>query len=200
MSGKDDEIRLALCGDVMLARGIDQILRYPGDPTIIRRHPNNANDYVRMAERASGKLPDHRDVDYVWGDALAEFEAFAPDLRSINLETAITAQGKPWPRKPIRYRMEPRNIEVLTAARIDFCSLANNHVMDWAYVGMAETILALAKAGIACAGAGRDRRYAAAPAILEVPDKGRVIVVSLATLSTIFRRSGPREWNGRGSI
>ena len=27
-------IRLALCGDVMLGRGVDQILPYPGDPTL----------------------------------------------------------------------------------------------------------------------------------------------------------------------
>lgn len=113
----------------------------------------------------------------------SEFDAFAPDLRLINLETAITAQGKPWPMKPIQYRMNPQNIDVLTCAKIDFCSLANNHVMDWGYVSLGDTMKALARAGIARAGAGRDRGRAAAPAILNAPGTGRAIVVSLTMLS-----------------
>jgi poly-gamma-glutamate synthesis protein (capsule biosynthesis protein) len=77
--------------------------------------------------------------------------------------------------------MNPRNIEVLSRARIDFCALANNHVQDWGQEGMADTIDTLRGVGIACAGAGTNRRRAAAPAILNVPCKGRVVVVSLAT-------------------
>lgn len=190
MTAKDGQIRLALCGDVMLGRGIDQMLPYPGDPVIPRRYPTSALDYVHLAERTNGPVPANRDVNYVWGDALAEFDAFAPDLRLINLETAITAQGKPWPGKPVRYRMEPRNIEVLSVAQIDFCSLANNHVMDFAYVSLGDTMKALRDAVIAWAGAGRNRARAAAPAILEVENKGRVIVVSLATASGHV----PVEW------
>jgi len=192
MSAEAAEIRLVLCGDVMLGRGVDQILPHPGDPTIhfSRSGVKNANHYVQLAERKHGTIPAVRGFDYVWGDALAEFEAFSPDLRLINLETAITARGKPWPWKPIQYRMEPRNIEVLTTARIDFCSLANNHVMDWGYVSLSETIQALVRAGIARAGAGRDRTHAAAPAILPVPGKGRVVVVSFATASS----KTPSEW------
>ena len=147
---------------------IPAIRRFTG-PT-----PTTPTDYVQLAERKHGPIPAVRGFDYVWGDALAEFDAFAPDLRLINLETAITAQGKPWPRKPIHYRMNPQNIDVLVRAKIDFCSLANNHVMDWGYVSMGDTMKALASAGIARAGAGRDRARAAAPAILHVPGKGRV--------------------------
>jgi poly-gamma-glutamate capsule biosynthesis protein CapA/YwtB (metallophosphatase superfamily) len=183
MSAGADDIRLALCGDVMLGRGVDQILPYPGDPTLYSPFADNAKVYVQLAERKHGPIPAVRGFDYVWGDALSEFAAFAPDLRLINLETAITAQGKPWPKKPIQYRMNPQNIDVLTCAKIDFCALANNHVMDWGYVGMGDTMKALARAGIARAGAGRDRGRAAAPAILNVPGKGRAIVVSLTMLS-----------------
>ena len=183
MSSDGADIRLALCGDVMLGRGVDQILPYPGDPTLYGPYADNANHYVQLAERKHGPIPAVRRFDYVWGDALAEFDAFAPDLRLINLETAITAQGKPWPRKPIHYRMNPQNIDVLVRAKIDFCSLANNHTMDWGYASLGETMKALANAGIARAGAGRDRARAAAPALLHVPGKGRAIVVSLTTLS-----------------
>ena len=176
------DIRLALCGDVMLGRGIDQILPHPGDPTLYGPYAD-AKRYVRLAERKHGPIPVERGFDYVWGDALAEFEAFEPDLRLINLETAITAQGKPWPGKSIQYRMNPQNIDVLRCAKIDFCALANNHIMDWGYVSMGETAKTLATAGIAWAGCGRNRARAAAPAVLNVPGKGRAIVVSMATLS-----------------
>jgi poly-gamma-glutamate synthesis protein (capsule biosynthesis protein) len=183
-------LRLALCGDVMLGRGIDQILRYPGDPTLYGPYGNSARMYVALARRANGPVPEDREVDYVWGDALAELDAFSPDLRLINLETAITAGGKPWPGKPIQYRMAPRNVEVLTAARIDFCSLANNHVLDWAYVSLGETMKTLRDADIAHAGAGRNSARAAAPAILRVANKGRVIVTAFATASGHI----PAEW------
>jgi poly-gamma-glutamate capsule biosynthesis protein CapA/YwtB (metallophosphatase superfamily) len=50
-------MRLFLCGDVMTGRGVDQILRHPGDPRVHERYVDNAIDYVRLAERASGAIP-----------------------------------------------------------------------------------------------------------------------------------------------
>jgi poly-gamma-glutamate capsule biosynthesis protein CapA/YwtB (metallophosphatase superfamily) len=185
MSADPARLRLALCGDVMLGRGIDQILPHPGNPAIYVSQNGimDANVYVRAAEQRHGAIPGDRRFDYVWGDALTVFANFAPDLRLINLETAITAQGKPWPNKWIHYRMNPRNVAVLVHANIDFCSLANNHVMDWGYVGLAETMNTLATAGITRAGAGRNRAHASSPAIMSVPGKGRAIIVSFAMLS-----------------
>jgi len=196
MSMQGGDIRLALCGDVMLGRGIDQILPHPGEPTPCgtRQFANNAKDYVVMAERRNGALPADRDLDYVWGDALEEFERFGADLRLVNLETSITKSSEPWPAKPIAYRMNPQNVGVLTRAGIDFCALANNHVMDFRYTGLGETIAALANAGVAFAGAGRNRREAAAPAILPIAGKGRVIVSSLTMLSG----HAPVQWAAGG--
>jgi poly-gamma-glutamate capsule biosynthesis protein CapA/YwtB (metallophosphatase superfamily) len=79
---------------------------------------------------------------------------------------------------------------VLTRARIDFCSLANNHVMDWGYGSFGETTKALSAARIAWAGAGRDRSEAALPAILPLARKGRVLVLSMTMLSG----HTPAEW------
>ncbi len=144
----------------------------------------DANGYVELARKKNGPLPGDRDAGYVWGDALAEFDALNPDLRLINLETAITAHDQPWPEKSIHYRMHPRNVGVLTRARIDFCALANNHVLDWGYPGLEETMETLDQAGIRHAGAGLDRGRASEPVNLDVPGKGRVIVVSMATPSS----------------
>ena len=74
--------------------------------------------------------------------------------------------------------MHPGNIDCITAARIDLCCLANNHILDWGYDGLAETLRTLDPAGIAHVGAGRNAAEAAAPAVLDVPRKGRVLVFS----------------------
>jgi len=68
--------------------------------------------------------------------------------------------------------MNPANISCLTAAGIDVCALANNHVLDWGYDGLAETLRILEKAGIKTAGAGSDLTTASAPAVVHVSGKG----------------------------
>jgi poly-gamma-glutamate capsule biosynthesis protein CapA/YwtB (metallophosphatase superfamily) len=176
-----DSIRLFLCGDVMTGRGIDQVLPHPTDPTLHEPYIGDARSYVERAESVNGAIPRPVEFDYIWGDALAELDCAGVDLRIINLETSITSSEDYWRDKEIHYRMHPRNIDCITAARIDCCCLANNHVLDWGYDGLAETLRTLDAAGIAHTGAGRDAVEAAAPAVLEVPGKGRVLVFSYAS-------------------
>jgi len=166
---------LFLCGDVMTGRGIDQILPHPSRPQLFEPYVRSAKEYVELAERANGPITRPVDLAYVWGDALEELDAMRPDARIINLETAITTAEDAWPGKGIHYRMHPANIGVLTTARIDCCALANNHVLDWGYDGLAETLATLHVAGIRTAGAGADEIEAAAPAILDLSHGGRVL-------------------------
>ena len=168
---------LFLCGDVMTGRGIDQILPHSCDPQLHEPYIRDARDYVRLAERANGTVEQPVDPAYPWGVALPELAHAAPDVRIINLETAITTSDSYWP-KGINYRMHPANIACLTAAGVDCCVLANNHVLDWGYTGLEETLATLDAAGIRRAGAGRDAGEAQAPAVLPVPGKGRVLVFS----------------------
>ena len=114
----------------------------------------------------------------------------APDLRVINLETSITRSDEYWRNKGINYRMHPKNIAVLTAAGIDYCSLANNHVLDWGYSGLRETLEVLQQAGIKNAGAGRDLAEAERPAVLQIGKKGRVIALSYGMTSSGI----PTDW------
>ena len=173
-----NSIRLFLCGDVMTGRGIDQILASPSEPRIHEGYLQSALDYVKLAERASGPIPRAVAPSYIWGDALAELERFRPDQRIINLETAVTRSGD-WLPKGINYRMNPANVACLTAAGIDCCVLANNHVLDWGERGLIETLDTLAGAGLRTAGAGASRSAAEAPAALEVPERGRVLVYAV---------------------
>ena len=185
-----EPICLFVCGDVMTGRGVDQVLAHPGNPVLYEPYVRDAREYVRLAERINGPIARRVDFAYPWGDALEELQRARADVRIVNLETSITASEDAWPGKGIHYRMHPRNIGCLTAARIDCCCLANNHVLDWGYAGLLETLQTLERAGIACAGAGENAAEAATPATLDVPGKGRVLVFSLGSTTSGI----PREW------
>jgi poly-gamma-glutamate capsule biosynthesis protein CapA/YwtB (metallophosphatase superfamily) len=189
-SGNANTITLFLCGDVMLGRGMDQVLPHPGDPRLYEPSMKTARGYVKLATAANGPIPAPVDYSYIWGDALAAFARLAPDVRLINLETAVTTSEAYWPDKTIHYRMHPANIPCLTAAQIDCCVLSNNHVLDWGYAGLAETLDTLRNAHVQTVGAGRNLKEAAAPAVLEIAGKGRVLVWAFGTETSGI----PRSW------
>jgi poly-gamma-glutamate synthesis protein (capsule biosynthesis protein) len=187
---KRSSVKLFLCGDVMTGRGIDQVLPSPGDPTLHEPYVRNAKRYVELAEELNGRIPRPVELSWIWGDALATMERQRPDLRIVNLETAVTRSDQFWQGKGIHYRMHPANSGCLSAAGIDCCVLANNHVLDWGHEGLIETLTSLRQAGIATAGAGRSREEAEAPAILGVPSGRRVLVFAYGS-----RTSGiPHDW------
>ena len=185
------EVCIFLCGDVMTGRGIDQVLPHPVNPALYEPYVHDARDYVQLAEAANGPILRPVDFAYIWGDALEELQRAGPDVRIINLETSITCNEKPWPEKGINYRMNPKNVGCITAACIDCCCLANNHVLDWEYQGLAETLETLDAASLSHAGAGHSAAQAAAPAVLDVADKGRVLVFAFGSTSSGI----PREWS-----
>src|SRR5713101_4093040 len=191
--GPPSVIRLFLCGDVMIGRGIDQVLAHPCDPALHEGYVRSAMDYVRLAEEANGPIPRHADPWYVWGAALDEWSRAQPDGRIVNLETSVTRSDDYIP-KGINYRVSPDNAECLAAAAIDCCVLANNHVLDWGRAGLSETLATLAHLGIKTAGAGRNLDEAAAPALLDFHRKGRVLIFSLALPSS----GVPLSWVATG--
>ena len=175
-------IKLFLCGDVMLARGIDQVLAHPCDPTLHESYLKDARDYIEIAEDYSGPIPRGVTPEYPWGDALAILDAERPDARIINLETSITRSDAFDPQKGIHYRVSPENAACIAAARIDICALANNHVLDWGQAGLLDTLSTLDRLGIARCGAGRDRDEAIRPAVLDLGERGRIVVFSVGSL------------------
>ncbi len=129
-------ITLALTGDVMLGRGVNETLRAapPEEP---------------------------------WGDVLPLLGS--ADLRIINLECAITEHKRPWSRTPkvFHFRADPLAVDVLRAAHVDACSLANNHTLDFEEQGLLDTLEHLETSGIRYVGAGRNLEEAMRPALLE---------------------------------
>ncbi|MFD7845851.1 CapA family protein [Nocardia sp. NPDC059764] len=173
-----------LGGDVMLGRGVDQILPHPGDPLLRERWVEDARRYVEIAEKTNGPIPRPVDFGWPWGDIGPVIDQLAPALRLINLETAITRDGEYAPRKGIHYRMNPANLAALEAFRPDVCALANNHILDFGARGLRDTLDALGAARIRTAGAGTDIAAACRPAVLEPVTGRRVVIVSVASTSS----------------
>ncbi|MGK8557891.1 CapA family protein [Nocardia gipuzkoensis] len=182
-----------LGGDVMLGRGVDQILPHPGEPVLRERWVADARTYVELAERANGAFDYPVDFRRPWGDVLSLLAQVEPEVRLINLETSITADGAFAPGKGVHYRMHPANVPVLTAIAPVVCALANNHVLDFGIPGLADTVEALDTAGIRRAGAGADLNEAHAPAIVELDNEHRVVIVSVASGSS----GVPESWAAR---
>ncbi|MGW0878814.1 CapA family protein [Streptomyces sp. NPDC002671] len=177
-------LTLFLAGDVMLGRGVDQILPHPGCPALREDYVRDAREYVALAEQANGPIPRPVDPAWPWGEALTILDRAAPDVRVINLETAVTGGGHFAPGKAVHYRMHPANLPSLAAVRPDVCALANNHVLDFGPAGLEETLDSLAEAGLRTAGAGRDEREAWQPAIVPLRSGGRVLVFSFGLPSS----------------
>ncbi len=130
-------LTLALMGDVMLGRGV-----------------NEALVAMRPAELWGGVLP----------------HLVQADLRIANLECALTTHTHQWTRtrKMFHFRADPSAVKALQAARIDACSLANNHTLDYGERGLIDTLHTLKAAGISYAGAGANASEAAQPTLVEV--------------------------------
>jgi len=132
-----------LTGDVMTGRAIDQLLPHPGDPTLRESFVTDARSYIALAEKTNGPIPAPIDFAWPWGEALEIVDQFAPDVRVLNLETSITAGSEFAPGKAVHYRMHPDNIGCLAAIRPDVCALANNHILDFGYQGLTDTLRTL---------------------------------------------------------
>jgi poly-gamma-glutamate capsule biosynthesis protein CapA/YwtB (metallophosphatase superfamily) len=183
-------MRLFLCGDVMTGRGIDQALPHPTNPGLYEPYVRDARDYVELAEKAHGPIPRPLSFDYIWGDAPKELDRAGVDFRIVNLETAITSAETPWPDKGIHYRMHPQNAGCLSVAWVDACALANNHVLDWGYDGLSETLQTLDAGGIAHSGAGNDAEQAIKPAVLGTAANSRVLLFSFGSTTSGI----PEDW------
>jgi poly-gamma-glutamate capsule biosynthesis protein CapA/YwtB (metallophosphatase superfamily) len=190
-SARQEALTLFLCGDVMLGRGVDQILPHPGNPMLYERSVRDARTYVDLAVHTNGRIRQPVDWSWPWGDAL-ELLAYAEcDARIINLETSITTSDDYVPGKAVHYRMNPANVQALAAIQPDVCVLANNHVLDFGPRGLLETLDVLAASGLQVTGAGRSLQEARLPAIIPITRTGtRVLVFAFGSHSS----GVPYEW------
>ena len=143
-------MQIALTGDVMLGRLVDQY--------VIRNQSIGA--------------------DRIWSDVLPLM--LKADRRLINLECVISDGGREWrpDSKAFHFRAHPPAIDFLRAAKIDCVTLANNHVLDYGTDALLECLTLLDRAGIKRTGAGASLAEALTPAIVDMP-QCRLGIVSL---------------------
>lgn len=183
-------LKLVLGGDLMLGRGIDQLMPQHCDPALHEAVVRDARHYVQLAERRHGAVPTPFSPATAWGASLAWMQRFNPELRLVNLETAITLSDRPWPGKGVHFRMHPANIGSLQAARIDGCSLANNHSLDWGFNGLVDTLRHLRLAGIQSAGAGLSPHQSQRPARWQLGQGHSLLLFAWACTSS----GAPATW------
>lgn len=106
--------------------------------------------------------------EWHWGTTLRLLKE--ADGLIINLECAITPHRQRWVRthKVFHFGAKPAAIDVLKAAGVDAVCLANNHVLDYDYQGLRDTLRLLDDNGIARAGAGLNAAESMAPAIVKI--------------------------------
>ncbi len=104
------------------------------------------------------------------------------DIRITNLETNVSEfgdfgnaySGGTW------LNTEPEDFKYLEKYGFNFYGTANNHVMDYSYHGMLDTIKELEKRGYAHSGTGYDLQDASKPGIIEVDGK-KIAIIAITT-------------------
>jgi len=96
------------------------------------------------------------------------------DFTALNLETSVTGRGVPQP-KNYHFRTTPLAFTALRDAGVDLVTMANNHVLDYGPVGLADTLEAARTARFPYVGIGVDAAAAWAPYVTTI--KGMTIAI-----------------------
>ncbi|ELZ24880.1 poly-gamma-glutamate synthesis protein [Halosimplex carlsbadense 2-9-1] len=158
------DARIGFGGDAMLGRSVDE--RWAG------------SESDGSAREPAG----------VWGSTLPALRRL--DGLFLNLECSVSTRGERTPDRGYYFRADPGwALPALSAAGTSFASLANNHLLDFGPTALADTVDHLDGAGIATAGAGRDRAAAFEPTVATADDLD-VGVIALTDQSRSYR-AGP---------
>jgi capsule synthesis protein PGA_cap len=105
------------------------------------------------------------------------------DFAAVNLETAVTSRGAPQP-KTYHFRATPAAFTALRDAGVDLVTMANNHVLDYGLVGLADTLAAARAARFPYVGIGMNAAAAWAPYVTTI--KGmRIAVVGVSQVAEL---------------
>jgi len=152
-------------GDIMLDRGVYETLAVKGKGADFPFDGGTAEITGRCKDcspfgwdtpytRRTGNAGAVRTLVEGADIAVANFENPAPDNPS-------------WHTKGTVFSADPRLIDGLVGAGIDYVSLANNHIRDAGGAGILQTIRNVTKRGIEVSGAGKNLAAARKPAVLE---------------------------------
>ena len=91
----------------------------------------------------------------------------AADLRFCNYEAPISSNTRSLPGRQWALNTPPSNLAALKAGNFNVLSLANNHILDFGFDALEQTLQALDKEGASYTGAGRNLTDALKPVVLE---------------------------------
>jgi poly-gamma-glutamate capsule biosynthesis protein CapA/YwtB (metallophosphatase superfamily) len=156
---------LSAGGDIMLDRGVYETLAVKGKGADFPFDGGTADITGRCKDCSSMGW----DLPYTkrTGNAGA-FRALikGADIAIANFENPAPNKWK-WHTSKTVFSANPKFIDGLANAGIDYVSLANNHIRDAGGAGLLQTITNVTERGIAVSGAGRNLAAARKPAILE---------------------------------
>jgi len=89
------------------------------------------------------------------------------DFTAVNLETSVTSRGAPQP-KTYHFRTVPTAFTALRDGGVDLVTMANNHVLDYGQVGLADTLAAVKAARFPYVGIGDNAAAAWAPYVTTI--------------------------------
>lgn len=130
-----------------------------------------------MLGRRTLKLIEQHDTSYPWKYVAPVFRA--ADIAFINLEGVASERGAAL-QKRYAFRFPQYTLAGARDAGIDVVSIANNHTLDYGYIGMCDTYKTLIEQEMSPIGAGCNRAQAIAPVIRELPDGTRVAFFAIS--------------------
>jgi hypothetical protein len=105
------------------------------------------------------------------------------DFTALNLETAVTSRGAPQP-KTYHFRATPAAFTALRDGGIDLVTMANNHILDYGQVGLADTLATAKAARFPYVGIGVNAAAAWAPYVTTI--KGmRIAIVGVSQVAEL---------------
>jgi poly-gamma-glutamate capsule biosynthesis protein CapA/YwtB (metallophosphatase superfamily) len=103
------------------------------------------------------------------------------DLLFGQMECPLSDRGTPAPNAKLAMRTDPAVAAVLAAQGFNVMSIAGNHAMDFGALALADTRVALERAGIRSCGAGATIADARRPAMVETGGR-RVAVLAFCSI------------------
>ncbi len=117
-----------------------------------------------MFGRKDNPIMDQQNYSFIWGDVISELKR--NDLNIANLETTLTNHTERV-RKRFNFKSNPTNARALVEGKIHVVNLANNHIFDYGYQGIRDTLLTLDNCGILHVGAGLSVNKAGEPLVIK---------------------------------
>lgn len=111
--------------------------------------------------------------DLLFNDLKPEFEK--SDFSVVDLECPLVLEGKQRPKTGPHLKANPAGVKALKYLNVGLVAMANNHIMDYGYEGLQQTISICHESGIATVGVGGNLKAARKPYLTEI--KGSKVAI-----------------------